>query len=161
MHLSVTQRILNFFEEIGLPYRVTVLSGKTFLPGMKINNGGLLIDFDKLKHPGDLLHEAGHIAVTPKPVRDGLTGDMKDVGHHGGDEMAAIAWSWAALRYLELDPAVVFHEEGYRGGSQSMIDAFSNGGGCGYPLLYAWSMCEKVGEPEGFPKMLRWLRGDS
>lgn len=160
MHRICTQRILNFFDEIGLPYHFTVLHGKTFLPGMKIHDGALLIDLEKLQHPGDLLHEAGHIAVTPKTARDNLAGDMKNAGHQGGDEMAAIAWSWAALKHLDLPPEIVFHAEGYRGGSASLIEAFTSGGGFGYPLLYAWSMCEKIGQPDGFPTMRRWLRDD-
>lgn len=151
-------RILNFFDEIGLPHQYTMLHGKTFLPGMKIDNGTLLIDPDKIEHPGDLLHEAGHIAVTPRGMRNGLVGDMKGAGHKGGDEMAAIAWSWAALKHICLPPEVVFHREGYRGGSQCLIRAFTSGGGFGHPLLYAWSMCQQPEQPEGFPKMIRWFR---
>ena len=43
----------------------------------------------------------------------------ENMGDDGGLEMAAIAWSYAAAIHLEIPPAVVFHEAGYRGGSKS------------------------------------------
>jgi hypothetical protein len=43
------------------------------------------------------------------------------------EEMSAIAWSWAALKHLGLPADVVFHPEGYGGGSQAIIDNFDNG----------------------------------
>jgi hypothetical protein len=150
--------ILDFFREIHLPFRVTDLPDGTFMPGMEISGGTLLIDPEKLQHPGDLLHEAGHIAVTPAKQRSHMSGDMKKAGHKGGDEMATIAWSWAALRYIGLAPEVLFHPRGYKGGSQSLIDAFANNQGFGYPLLCAWAMCEQPSHKEGYPKMKCWLR---
>ncbi len=36
---------------------------KTFLPGLHLHHGVLQIDLDKLAFAGDILHEAGHIAV--------------------------------------------------------------------------------------------------
>lgn len=126
---------------------------------MEIVQGTLWIDMNKLEQPGDLLHEAGHIAVTPAEQRGRLSGNMKKAGHDGGDEMAAIAWSWAALRAIGLAPEVVFHPCGYRGGSENLIDAFTNHQGFGYPLLCLWGMCEQLDSKDGYPKMKRWLRG--
>jgi hypothetical protein len=54
-----------------------------------------------------------------------------------GDEMTSIAWSYAALRHLELDPAIIFHDDGYKGGAASIIENFG---------------------VEPYPHMLRWLR---
>ncbi|ADZ90175.1 hypothetical protein [Marinomonas mediterranea] len=152
--------ILNFFDEISLPYQLVHLDDKTFLPGIKIDNGGLLIDTEKLLHPGDLLHEAGHIAINPPADRTELSGDMKYAGHTGAEETAAIAWSYAACKYINLDVTVLFHKEGYKGGSSNMIDAFESGGGFGFPLLQYWQMCEANGTPEGYPKMKVWLRSN-
>ena len=78
-----------------------------------------MYDAQKLLSPGDLLHEAGHVAVLTKSDRIGVTspevsGDMEP----GGVEMAAIAWSWAALKYLGIAPEIVFHKEGYKGDSE-------------------------------------------
>ena len=158
MHEPPLQRILDFFREIKLPFELVQLGNDTFMPGMTIVDGALWIDTEKLVHPGDLLHEAGHIAVTPSEQRRRLGGDMKKAGHGGGEEMAAIAWSWAALRHIGLAPEVVFHPQGYRGGSQSLIEAFTNSTGFGYPLLCAWLMCETPGGGDGYPKMKHWLR---
>jgi hypothetical protein len=152
------QPILNFFREIELLFELTCLDDDTFMPGMTIVGGVLYIDAERLVHPGDLLHEAGHIAVTPAAQRPFLSGDVKKAGHDGGDEMAAIAWSWAALVHIGLAPEVVFHPQGYRGASQSLIDAFTCSTGFGFPLLCAWSMCEAPGRSGGFPMMKRWLR---
>lgn len=152
------QLILNFFREIKLPFELVQLGNDTFMPGMTIVDGALWIDTEILVHPGDLLHEAGHIAVTPAEQRPHLGGDMKKAGHSGGEEMAAIAWSWAALKTIGLAPQVLFHPEGYRGGSQSLIDAFTNSAGFGYPLLCAWLMCEVPERSDGYPKMKHWLR---
>lgn len=158
MQNPALESILNFFREIQLPHQLTRLEQDTFMPGMTIVGGALWIDTEKLVHPGDLLHEAGHIAVTPAGQRPYLGGDVKKAGHRGGEEMAAIAWSWAALNHIGLEPEVVFHPQGYKGGSQSMIEAFTSSAGFGYPLLCAWLMCEAPGHGEGYPRMKRWLR---
>ncbi len=125
--------ILAFFDEIGLPYRLAELHENTFLPGIKIETGSLLIDLNQLRYPGDQLHEAGHIAVSDEQARSGLSGDMKDAGHRGGEEMAAIAWSWAALKKIGLAPEVLFHPDGYRGASGTYIEAFTHQWGFGFP----------------------------
>ena len=141
--------IVDFLTSLGLAPEYVTLEEPTFLPGIKIVKGRIHIDRERMAYPGDLLHEAGHIAVVPSEEREGLTGNI-DRGP--GDEMGAIAWSWAALTYLELPPKVVFHKDGYDGGSESLIRAFRFGGRLGVPLLQ-W-----MGLAAEFPKMKRWLR---
>lgn len=150
--------IFSFFDEIGLKYQCVDDIGKTFLPGVKICEGGLLVQLDSLTYPSDLLHEAGHIAVTDASHRNSLAGDMKDEGHSGAEETAAIAWSWAAAMYIGITADELFHAGGYRGASANLIEAFSAKRGFGYPLLYSWFMCERPEHPEGYPKMQRWFR---
>jgi hypothetical protein len=36
----------------------------TFVPGLDLGSKSIYIDQGKLQFPGDLLHEAGHLAVT-------------------------------------------------------------------------------------------------
>src|SRR5882672_552004 len=117
-------RIVEFLRESGLAVRVAEIEGPTVLPGIKVVEGGLVVDPARLKYPGDLLHEAGHLAVMP-PGRRALAND--DTGSDGGEEMAAIAWSYAAAVYIGLDPRVVFHEAGYRGDSRSLLENFGAG----------------------------------
>ena len=73
------------------------------------------------------------------------------------------AWSWAALKHLALEPAVVFHADGYKGDGEALIAAFNREGAPGVPLLqwYGMTADAKSAAESGvapFPHMLRWLR---
>lgn len=156
---QVLDKILAFFETIGLNCRQGDVPEKTFLPGITINNGALVFDKHKLLYLGDLLHEAGHLAVIA-PEKRGNTD--YDAGKKAAEEMMAIAWSYAALVHLDLDPALVFHEHGYRGGSASLIENFTNGYFIGLPMLQWLGMAadakmatEKGIEP--YPAMIKWM----
>ena len=153
------KQIIRFFDTIGLDYKLTRVRKGSFMKGIDIQNGVLLIDTEALPYPGDALHEAGHIAVTPENIRHELQGNVANCGHGPGHEMAAIAWSWAALKYIGLSPEVVFHKDGYKDGSASIIDAFQNSDGFGTPLLELWGMClSPKDKKNGFPKVINWLR---
>ena len=128
---ALTERLAGFVREIGIDVRPAELPDGTFLPGLDIRDGAILVDESRLAHPGDILHEAGHLAVTDASERHAPTLAPAD-----GDEMAALAWSYAALKHLALDPAVVFHPQGYKGGGASLIEAFEGPGGPGLPRLY-------------------------
>ena len=55
-----------------------------------------------------------------------------------------------------LDPAVVFHEDGYRGGSASLIQMFTaRSTPIGVPVL-RW-----LGMTRDYPVMIRWLNDGS
>jgi hypothetical protein len=109
-----------------------------------------------LKYPGDLLHEAGHIAVTEERLRPLIgTEEMDNDWPSLGDEIAAILWSYAALSHLNLDPKVVFHPDGYKGASDWFIEQFNNKNYMGLPLLEWMGLCL---EKEKFPIMDKWTR---
>jgi hypothetical protein len=55
----------------------------------------LCYDPAQLQHPGDLLHEAGHLAVK-SPSDRRLAG--VNLGSDPAEEMMAIGWSYAAAR---------------------------------------------------------------
>lgn len=156
----LTERIAGFLREIGVEVIARELPEDGFLPGIRIDRGRLLVDEARLLHPGDLLHEAGHLAVTSADRRAALE---DDVGSDLGEEIGAIAWSYAALRHLGLNPAVVFHPHGYRGAAQGFIGNFREGRYVGVPLLQ-WmelTLDEKNARERGlppYPHMLRWLR---
>jgi len=132
-----------------------MLDKGTFLPGIDIRQGGLLYDSEQMKYAGDLLHEAGHLAVLAPEDRavaqspDKLNGDLGE----GAAEMAAIAWSWAALKHLELEPEVVFHEHGYKGGGKGLIENFSSGCYVGVSILQWVGMSNAA-----YPAMASWVR---
>ena len=160
MSNPITSQIVTFLGEIGLEVRAGIIHEPTVLPGIQIAAGGLVVDDSKLLYPGDLLHEAGHLAVTSADERARLNGD---VGQGPAEEMAAIAWSYAAARHLNLDPAVVFHAAGYRGGGKSLLENFSSGYYIGLPMVQWLGLAlddenaRQAGLP-AYPIMLKWLR---
>jgi hypothetical protein len=154
----LTERLADFVRGIGIDVRAARLTEPTFLPGIDVKDGVILVDAERLAYPGDLLHEAGHLAVTDPAERNAPKLSPSD-----GDEMAAIAWSYAAVKHLDLDPAIVFHPHGYRGGSQAYIENFSAGRTFGQPLLQHYGMTFEARHAAEngvapFPHMLRWLR---
>ena len=154
-----TRKILGFLERIGIPVVFEAVPDDTFLPAMTVRRGALVVDPERLAWPGDMLHEAGHIAVTDPALRPTLDAVSPD----GGEEMAAIAWSYAAAVEIGIDPAVVFPAEGYRGGGAAIAKDFSSGRYFGEPMLHYFGMsvmprhaAEQRVPP--YPHMLRWLR---
>lgn len=155
----LTDRLAGFVLGVGLTIEATALDGPTVLPGVTTRFDRLLVDEARLSYPGDLLHEAGHLAVLEPRTRTA----RESVGDDPAEEMAALAWSYAAALAAGVDPAVVFHADGYRGAAESLLEAFAHGGLVGTPLLqwYGMTLLPSRGDDAGlavFPQMLRWLR---
>ena len=146
----IADRIAGFLTGIGLEIRAGSLSGPAILPGIQIQCGVLVVDEAQLSYPGDLLHEAAHLAVVPAARRGQLD---RDTGENGGEELGAIAWSYAAALHLGLDPAVVFHAHGYRGGSETILQNFREGRYIGIPFLRWIGLADN-----SYPRMTHWLR---
>ncbi len=150
--------IAAFLEDIGVPVRVGD-AGASVLVGMTVRCGAIIVDPAQTAWAGDLLHEAGHLALTDPALRPVL----EAVSDDPGEEMGAIAWSYAAARHIGIAPEVVFHSAGYRGGSDSMAENFVNGRYLGVPMLALYGM---TAEPHraaergipAYPVMQRWLR---
>ncbi len=156
----LTERLSAFLRSIGLEIEQRILPDDCFLPGLALENGRIIVDEDRMLYPGDILHEAGHLAITPAAERH-LCGGNLAVG--GGEEMGAIAWSYAAALHIGIDPAVVFHEHGYRKGSVSLLENFRAGRYLAVPLLQWMGLTfdEAKAEEQGiapYPHMVRWLR---
>lgn len=151
---ELSVRIVAFLRGLGLEVRAEPVEGPTFVPGIRVERGALLVDEDRMRWPGDLLHEAGHIALVEPAARASLG---QDADHDPGNEMGAIAWSYAAALHLGIDPAVVFHPEGYRGDSASLLENFAAGRTFGVPILQWRGLCRPQAEG-GYPRMERWLR---
>jgi hypothetical protein len=166
-----TEKIIAFLREIGIAVHYEKLHEKTFVPGIVVRNGAIYIDRETMDYPGDLLHEAGHLAVLQPEERahfPEIPPGVDSSGNHwhqkaGGDEMAAIAWSWAALMHLGLKPELLFHEGGYKGDSEWLIENFTEKKYLGLPLLCWMGFCadEKNAEAQQvkpYPYMRRWMR---
>jgi hypothetical protein len=156
----VTARLAAFIASIGVPVIAGHVAEKCFVPGIRLERGTLLVDESCLLYPGDLLHEAGHIAVMTPARRQAR---VADASSNMGDEIAAIAWSWAALTFLGIAPEIVFHPQGYKGASAWFIETYGAGTYIGLPLLQWMGLtldpanAAKAGVAP-FPHMLRWLR---
>ena len=157
--------ILTFLQEIGIETDFHSLERETtFLPGLQIRRGTLVIDVDRLEQEGDVLHEAGHLAVVPSELRSQLHHDITTHDTQAdGHELAAILWSYAALKHLHLAPQVVFHAAGYKGESEWLIQAFEvDQNYIGLPLLEWKGLTygtEKAAQSTvaPFPNMLKWV----
>jgi hypothetical protein len=153
-------RLVAFLREIGMAVRAGQVEEASVLPGVIVEQGGLVVDEQRLRFPGDLLHEAGHLAVSPPGRRASLD---RDVGPNPAEEMMAISWSYAAARHIGIDPEIVFHAGGYRGGSDWLLEMFRNENYLALPMLQWCGMAydKERAHAEGaipFPKMRCWLR---
>lgn len=161
-HELLIDKITLFLTCIGLSVKYQTLDDTTFLPGIYVANGVIQIDKEKLLYPGDLLHEAGHLALLPPAERLQITGNIEpDENKQNSMEMGVICWSWAALVHLQLDPKIVFHDNGYRGASDYYIQMYSTGQYIGLPLLQWAGLCKHQTDSSDlppFPHMVKWLR---
>lgn len=161
---ELVRLIADFLTEIGLVVESARIDADTFLPGVLVDKGRLLVDEPKLKYPGDLLHEAGHLALADQDLRSTLSGEVAFPGVVMEPvEAQAIGWSYAAALHLGIDPAIVFHDAGYRGDSQRLLFNFSVGVYMGVSGLERAGLtftparaAEKGVAP--YPHMTRWVR---
>ena len=147
-----------FLDGIGIRLIAASSLVPAVFPGMDIQHGCVLLDESRAVHVGDILHEAGHIALTEPSNRQAFR-----LAPSGGEELAALAWSYAAAVHLGLDPALVFYPESYHDLGNQLIENFAQQNYIGIPLLQKFGMtldarkaAERGGTP--YPHMLRWLR---
>lgn len=165
MQKEIINRITDFLRSISIEVKFRDIDEATFLPGILIENGVIIVDEQRLKFPGDLLHEAGHIALEPGTHRSNLYGNVEaNKSNLEALETGVILWSWAALQHLQLPPEVVFHPEGYKGNSEWLIEQFQHKNFIGLPLLewmgltYSRPQISDGATIPAFPHMIKWLR---
>ena len=152
MKEQLIQTATEFLTQIGVPVRIGAIAEACFLPGLNIMSGTLVIDPEQLSYPGDILHEAAHIALAPPSRRGALGGKLAITP---AEEMAALAWSYAAAVSIGIDPLIVFHEHGYKKGGAQLASQFASGlppGGPGVPILQWWGLTT------AYPQMQHWVR---
>jgi hypothetical protein len=152
------RRMGAFLAEIGISLVPASSTLATNFPGLDIQWGCVLVDESRVVHVGDILHEAGHLAVTDPAARN-----SRRLAPTGGEELSTLAWSYAAARHLGFSANIVFYPESYQNFGDALIENFENRNYIGLPLLEKWGMT--VGLRNGalrnfgpFPNMLRWLR---
>jgi hypothetical protein len=159
-----TARIAEFLSGIGLAVEIAKIDEECFLPGVQVSQGRLQVDECRLLYPGDLLHEAGHLALAPASLRPRLSGNIEVPGFDAQTlECGAIAWSFAAACAMALDAAVVFHPDGYQGRSEQLLFTFSMGVYIGVAQLEGAGMTVSGSRAAAqavkpYPHMIRWLR---
>ncbi len=177
-HADTLPPILAFLEEIGLACSPGEVAADTFLPGVVIRDGALCYDSARLSSPGDLLHEAGHLAAVPACWRGQIQGDVDaslvaladvypDAAGIVHTDLFPIAWSFAAARHIGIDPACIFDAGGYgaqSGGDPAILASqleaglfpgiamLANAGLCAAPPPFGDGL-----DPAPYPQMKRWL----
>ncbi len=152
---DIIDHILQFLNSIQIQVVEQKGTDDTFLPGLHIKSNTLFLDRDKLKYPGDLLHEAGHMAVAEEKNRILIgTEDQDKNWPTDGEEIATLLWSYAASCHLKINPKIVFHENGYKGDSNWLVAQYTGQNYIGLPLL-EWM---GLSSPKDFPRMKKWVR---
>lgn len=120
MSQAELEAVVAFVNSIGLP----LVAGRPDLGPAFIPDAycwirqGVLYYHPTQAHPGDFLHEAGHLAVLPGHVRSRAHGDvdalelMGPISGIDHDDASAIAWSYAAALTAGVDPWLAF-EHGF------------------------------------------------
>jgi hypothetical protein len=99
----------------------------------------------------------------PPGIRESMSDNLEDNDLNRGGELMTLAWSYAACVHLGIDPQVVFHPDGYKGGSESIIQNYKDGNYLALPLLQWAGMAYDEQRAKEFnalpyPKMICWLR---
>ena len=155
---STVIRMVAFLESIGIPVIPASSLVPTVFPGLDIQYGCVLVDESRLIHVGDILHEAGHLSITDASMRD-----APRLSPTGGEEMSALAWSYAAAMHLSLAAETVFYAESYHDFGNDLVEHFANGNYIGLPLMQKFGMTIEPRRAAScgvlpYPHMARWLR---
>jgi len=151
-------KLANFVSSVGIEVHACAIDWKTQFPGLDIRSGAVLVDESRIIHPGNILHEAGHIAVyDPARRKDSKFSPSR------GQELGALAWSYAATVHLGLQSELVFYPGSYHGWDVALNENFAEGRYLGVPLLQLYGMAVEPRNAPGlavepYPHMLRWLR---
>lgn len=133
-HPEALEPIVSFLRHIGIGVEFGPGADNGFLPGINIHAGVIHVNPDRLLGSGDLLHEAGHIAVIPKRFRARLGSDLQAdsvaaITEETGPgtpadpllaeplergELLAQAWSYAASLRLGLPASCIFFPGSYK-----------------------------------------------
>lgn len=175
-------RVVDFLNDVGIKATLTDQPLKGFLDGVIIKRGELEVGPNA---PIDaVLHEAGHLATTPKPFRhwmnDNLARGQKKaldaVARIGLDPESALgrhvlqfsdteatAWAYAAGKALGLDEETIIPDHAYEGEGAQIRAMCKAGKYFGVSGLVNAGMCDaglaaKMRGNPAYPTMLRWVQ---
>lgn len=188
--MSELQKVVNWLQSIGLKIKPwsELNSSKnipSFLENIKIFEGKIYIN--QKTHPGDLLHDAGHVATTPSFLRSYLSGNL-DINDNTFDELfksklidysnsesdewtafmncgetAAIAWSFAAtIEIGELNRALIFENWSLTNEEKealySGLELSCSSRQSFYLGVNSLLHGKMLNKYENFPKLKRWIQ---
>lgn len=183
MAAAMMQKVVSFLLEIGL--EVHMLPGASgFLPGIRINQGALEYD-PHVVSIADILHEAGHLAITPAEFRplmsDGLSAGYKAMFNAIDeqemepdspmlkailqcDDPGATAWAFAAGTHLAIEPEMIIDSRHYDGTGDEIRLALLHNAYLGINGLHRAGMCESSRAMAAYrgvsvyPVLTRWVQ---
>ena len=186
--MLVDQRIVDFLIKVGIKASIKQLTEREllncFLPGVLLHAGSLLID--PSADAGDVLHDAGHLAIFPKVIRpycsqptisepetmlrilraNNIKPTEKDLSalQYCYDDQGPQGWQYAASVNLELDTMTGFNtgfdtdQEGIdiHDSIKASIGSFL-GHRTSVTLYYLGMLKSKA----AFPQMLKWTNDNN
>lgn len=170
-------KVVAFIDSIGIPIQKGKVPKSSFLPNIAIKRGGIVYNDEVCT--ADILHEAGHLAIIPLQYRDICSGDMdksaqkiwnkaQKNGHMEIDtpifrqliqasECEAIAWSWAAGKYIGLADEEIITDDPrhFNGEGEEIREYLSLNSHFGINGLRAGGMLDSV---KSYPQLTRWVQ---
>lgn len=180
--------ILEFLNRVGIP--AIAVTGdeavaKAFTPHVLIKNGTLEVDVDHV-FPGNILHEAGHLAIVPAPFRHLASGTLgavqKAMGAYfeanpGGmmvypedpicraimqcSDTEATAWQFAAAQEVGLPDELLFPDDAFDGQGPENLQRLKANSYFGINGLQAAGWTRVRANPRStvpvYPKLAFWL----
>lgn len=173
------EKTICWLRGIGLE---VVEGGRPWTPhvdGMWIDEGVLVVAEDA--HVGDVIHEAGHLAILPSGFRELVLGDVDDLHlKHAAkisnamqglanipecsvaralmqsSDTEACAWSYAAALEIGVDPTLPF-VNGFDNDfvAQEIFESCMDGHYIGIHGLRAAGFCDRVSD---FPILKKWVQ---
>ena len=157
-HREHLPAIVDFLQQVGIRVRQQAMPEGSFLPGVRIHQGALEYDPHRLQWPGDLLHEAGHLAVLPAVLRAQADDDLQGLGEaEFAGEQEALAWAYAAAVAIGLPLEVLVHDGGYKGHAAALGIYPGLQGLCASGMAESPRFVAACGAVH-YPRMLKWLR---
>lgn len=170
---------ISFLQSIGLPTMVGTVPESSFLPNIFIRHGTIQVTSGVLI--GDLLHEAGHLAVVPSRFRPLMHGalyrsfdqifeqlanlepthpDVIAMLH--AEDTAATAWSWACGVHLGVAHDDIITTEAFDGDGAGIRSMLSRHQYIGIHALQGSGFCAAHGlcNPKlpVFPRLAFWAK---
>lgn len=169
------EEIIAFLNEIGIKTSRGNVPSNSFMPNIAIQDGSIIYNKDATL--GDLLHEAGHLAIIPKKYRPMCQGDMDesmraifDKAEIAGEmipdstiycaliqssDPEATAWAWSAGRHIGIEPQDIIADYLYEGTGADVRLMLSLNCYLGINGLRAAGMLTSV---KSFPHLTQWTQ---